>query len=85
MGTKKEGVPPGKDRKNAGLPSEEKKAPIGGENLETRIGDARAALHDAIRRAGDKPLSQSPEVLRLSRKLDELIDEMQRREQDKND
>lgn len=77
MGTKKEGIPPGKSRKNAGLPSNGKAAPKGGKSLDARIKDARAALHDAIRRAGDKPLSQSPEVLRLSRVLDGLIDEVQ--------
>jgi len=41
-----------------------------------RIRNARAALHDAIQRAGDKPLSECSEVLRLSRELDELIVEM---------
>jgi len=82
MGTTKGRIPPDRDRKAAGSPSNGKAAPKGGNCLDARIKNARASLHDAIRRAGDRPLSQSPEVLRLSRALDDLIDELQSRDTD---
>lgn len=82
MGTRNGRIPPGKGRKNAGLLSNGEAAPKGGKSLEVRIKDARAALHDAIRWAGKRPLSQSPEVLRLSRVLDDLIDEIQSEDHD---
>lgn len=84
MGTHKKRIPPDKGRGEAGsflnapCKKTESKA-----SLAKRIRVARAALHDAIRRAGDKPLSQSAEVLRLSRVLDELIDEVHGRDMDK--
>lgn len=40
--------------------------------------EKRAALHAAISRAGQRPLCRCPEVLRLSRELDLLIEGAQR-------
>jgi len=86
MGTRREKVPPDTCHGDAGSFSNapcKKAAPRVGKDLAKRIKAARAALHDAIRRAGDKPLSRSPEVLRLSRELDDLIDEVHSREKNR--
>lgn len=72
---KPSGTPPKNDGKK------EAKAAGNAKELDRRIREARAALHDAIRRAGDKPLSQCPEVLKLSRDLDVLIDEAHKNNQ----
>lgn len=52
-------------------------------DLYSRIEAGRVSLHAAIRRAEDKPLSLCPEVLRLSGKLDALINQAHRREQER--
>ena len=87
MGTNQDRVPPEKDRKDAGsmpgAPCNNNAALRGSRDLENRINDARAALHDAIRRVGDRPLSRCPEVLRLSRVLDDLIDTIHIRDKKK--
>jgi hypothetical protein len=52
-------------------------------DLYSRIEADRAALHAAIRRAEDRPLSLCPEVLRLSGRLDALINQAQWRERER--
>jgi hypothetical protein len=55
------------------------KKPLEQKELDRCIKECRAALHGAIQRAGDKPLSECPEVLRLSKELDGLIDQVQKK------
>lgn len=79
MGTEKKGNQQNTGRDSAGSSSTNtcsKRTAEKGDDMIRRIRNARAALHDAIQRAGDKPLSECSEVLRLSRELDELIVEM---------
>lgn len=52
------------------------------EDIDSRIDSLRSLLHSAIRRGGDMPLSQNPEVLALSHALDKLIDQAQSAERD---